>query len=144
MLQEIPSYSPEIQVSITRAAGVLHNFARVSDETVLNWSWIFLQGYGFKLIYHFLNATFQTGDVLPQSFPLPNCEDDPWCPLKFNNPGAWRDAMAEDMWRDYLRGGQFREVVTPFQRAQRRAQQGEMPTPTAENPGGAADIPIVL
>ena len=38
MLQEIPSYSPEIQVSITRAAGVLHNFARVSDETVLNWS----------------------------------------------------------------------------------------------------------
>ena len=54
--------------------------------------------------------------------------------------------MAEDMWRDYLISGQFREVVTPFQRAQRRAQNGEMPNPsaTSENPGGAPDSPIVL
>ena len=30
MLQQIPSYSPEMQTSICRAAGVLHNFLRVS------------------------------------------------------------------------------------------------------------------
>ena len=31
MLKEIPSYDPETQVSITRAAGVLHNFVRVCN-----------------------------------------------------------------------------------------------------------------
>ena len=34
MLHEIPSYEPEVQVAITRAAGVLHNFMRVSNSGV--------------------------------------------------------------------------------------------------------------
>ena len=56
------------------------------------------------------------------------------------------------MWRNYVASGDFVEVVTPFQRAQRRAQNGAMPSPSTafENadtgvaPGGAATIPIVL
>ena len=35
MLQEIPSYSQDMQVSIARAARVLHNFVRVSKPLVM-------------------------------------------------------------------------------------------------------------
>ena len=48
MLQEIPSYSPDMQVSIARAAGVLHNFVRVSKPLVMQWGG-FRGGEGYKI-----------------------------------------------------------------------------------------------
>ena len=64
-------------------------------------------------------VSLQTGDMLP-AFPTPDTANDPWWPLHFDNPTAWRDAVAEDMWREYVATGQYVEAVTPYQRAQRR------------------------
>ena len=59
--------------------------------------------------------------------------------------------MAEDMWNEYTASGQYVEVITPFQRAQRRAHAGAVNSAThgtqAEAPAvgsGAAGDPIIL
>ena len=105
----------------------------------------------FHLIVRLVDS-FQTGDTFPPPLDASNTSDNLWSPLRSNTLNVWRDAIVEDMWRNYVASSGFVEVVTPFQRAQRRAQNGAMPSPstafdnadTGLAPGSAATIPLVL
>ena len=59
-------------------------------------------------------------------FPVGNPAHDPWNPLNFSSPAQWRDAIAEDMWRQFQELGLDGDYMTSFQRAQFRAYEEDM------------------
>ena len=67
---------------------------------------------------------------VPDPFNTPLDGENAWSPLRFPNANAFRDALAADMWDKFVAAGEFIEVVTPFQRAQRAAASGT----NVENP----------
>ena len=86
-----------------------------------------------------LPLSLQDEAGIPHAFHTRLDEENAWSPLRFPNANAFRDALAADMWAKYVAAGDFVEVVTPFQRAQRVANTNgnssttEVPPPTSSN-----------
>ena len=139
IINDIPSYAPELQAQITRAAGILHNFAQVSSFLLLAQASLHPSLHLFlppclKVNFHCLLVVSLTREQVDALVPDPfnsSIEGEiAWSPLQFPNANAFRDALAADMWQKYIAAGEFVEVVTPFQRAQRVGTIGT----NAENP----------